>query len=126
MIAAAVSGLFWLRLAPSGPPPFDPTLRNPFSPTPESLAAGERVYRVQCEACHGVDGRGTGPAAVTLNPRPVDFAIHARMGHSDALLFHWISYGVEGTAMPAFARRLTAEERWHVINYIRNFRPATE
>ena len=63
---------------------------------------------------------------MSLDPRPIDFGIHAGMGHSDALLFHWISYGVEGTAMPAFDRRLSDAERWHVINFIRNFRPQAE
>jgi len=124
-VAALAAGL-WFRSTRLAPPPFDSTLRNPFPPTPASLAIGERIYRANCESCHGMDGRGNGPAAATLNPRPVDFGIHAAMGHSDALLFHWISYGVQGTAMPAFARRLSAEERWHVLTFIRNFRPAAD
>jgi mono/diheme cytochrome c family protein len=56
----------------------------------------------------------------------MDFGVHAGMGHSDALLFFWISHGVPETAMPAFAGRLSAAERWHVINFIRNFRPAAD
>ncbi len=125
VLVAGVAVTVWLRLGPSSPP-FDPTQRNPFPATLELLAIGERVYRAHCESCHGADGRGNGPAAATLDPRPVDFSIHAGMGHSDALLFHWVSYGVPGTAMPSFARRLSRDERWHVINFIRNFRPRAE
>jgi mono/diheme cytochrome c family protein len=32
-----------------------------------------------------------------------------------------ISIGVSRTAMPAFAGRLTEEERWHLVNYISTF-----
>jgi copper transport protein len=42
-------------------------------------------------------------------------------GHTDAQLFDWITNGVPGTAMAAFKEQLTADERWHVINYIRTF-----
>src|SRR5690242_3041992 len=32
----------------------------------------ELVYRRYCASCHGVDGRGDGPAAAALDPRPTD------------------------------------------------------
>ena len=35
-------------------------------------SAGELLYRRYCAACHGVDGRGDGPAATALCPRPPD------------------------------------------------------
>ena len=45
-------------------------------------------------------------------------------GHTDGELFNWVSNGVEGTAMPAYADRLSEEDRWHVINFIKTFAPA--
>ncbi len=30
------------------------------------------LYRRFCAACHGIDGRGDGPAASALDPRPTD------------------------------------------------------
>lgn len=35
-------------------------------------SAGELLYRRYCAACHGIDGRGDGPAATALCPRPPD------------------------------------------------------
>jgi mono/diheme cytochrome c family protein len=35
-------------------------------------SAGESLYRRYCAACHGMDGRGDGPAATALCPRPPD------------------------------------------------------
>jgi mono/diheme cytochrome c family protein len=34
--------------------------------------AGELLYRRYCAVCHGMDGRGDGPAAAALCPRPTD------------------------------------------------------
>jgi mono/diheme cytochrome c family protein len=34
--------------------------------------AGEALYRRYCAACHGVEGRGDGPVAPVLTPRPTD------------------------------------------------------
>jgi mono/diheme cytochrome c family protein len=39
--------------------------------------------------------------------------------HADGQLFAWVSEGIPGTAMPGFRGRLTDEERWHVVNYLR-------
>lgn len=44
-------------------------------------AAGERIYKVSCAACHGADARGTGPVAPLLTvPVPDLTLIAARRG----------------------------------------------
>ncbi len=91
---------------------------NPVAPTQASLARGEGVYRVECQACHGVSGAGDGPAAAKLDPRPADLRVHVT-AHTDGELFYWISEGFVGTAMPAFKDRLSEEDRWNVLNFLR-------
>jgi mono/diheme cytochrome c family protein len=49
--------------------------------------AGEILYRRYCAACHGVDGRGDGPAAAALCPRPPDLT---RLGTSEPELMRQI------------------------------------
>ncbi len=40
----------------------------------EEVHRGAMLYRVHgCTVCHGSSGRGDGPAAQTLNPKPRDF-----------------------------------------------------
>src|SRR5262252_10814802 len=34
---------------------------------------GRRVFAKRCAVCHGPDGRGNGPAAPSMIPRPRDF-----------------------------------------------------
>ncbi len=128
-LMVAALGIFVVIRTQSETPstPGDPRLvRNPILPDQESLARGQQIYRMhQCDTCHGAQGRGDGPAAAGLRPRPADFRVHMAAGHTDGELFNWISNGVEGTAMPGYADRLSAEERWHVINFLKTFAPNT-
>lgn len=39
-----------------------------------STAEGEKVFKTYCVSCHGNTGKGDGPAAAGLNPKPADFA----------------------------------------------------
>jgi copper transport protein len=96
------------------------TTTNPFPPTAESLATGRQVYQQNCQSCHGVDGRGDGPAAEGLDPPPADLVVHVPL-HFDQAMFNFIKNGIPGTAMAPMGDDLTDEEIWHVINYIKTF-----
>jgi len=39
----------------------------------DELAVGQSLYAAKCHICHGANGRGDGPAAAALNPKPADF-----------------------------------------------------
>ncbi len=83
------------------------------------LAAGRAVYEQNCAACHGERGRGDGPAAKGMNPPPPTIGDAKTMADaSPALLYRVISVGVPGTRMPAWAARLTPQQRWEVVSYI--------
>ena len=92
--------------------------RNPFPPNPESLAIGSRVYTETCASCHGVQGRGDGPAAAGLDPPPANLIVHVPL-HPDRTLFDFIHDGIAGTSMVGLADRYSGDEIWHVINYIK-------
>ena len=93
-------------------------LRNPYAPTPESLEAGAATYDQVCQTCHGVGGLGDGPAGAGLLPLPADLTVHVPL-HGDADLFRFIRDGIPNTAMVAQGERLTEEQIWHTVNYIR-------
>jgi hypothetical protein len=43
--------------------------------------------------------------------------------HTDGDIFYWIQNGVsQGSPMPAFKAKLTDDEIWHVVNYVRRLR----
>jgi mono/diheme cytochrome c family protein len=98
--------------------PPDPT--NPIPADAASLEAGRLLYQQDCLACHGSQGKGDGPAGLALNPHPADLTQHTVPGvHTDGQLYLWITNGYPGSAMPAFSKILTDEQRWHLVNFIR-------
>jgi mono/diheme cytochrome c family protein len=97
---------------------------NPIPPNAASIAKGEAIYAARCVACHGESGKGDGPVGLTLNPRPADLTVHAVPGvHTDAQLYEWITNGFPGSVMPHFAKVLSDEDRWNLVNFIRTFAP---
>ena len=93
------------------------------------VEAGRQIYEERCWFCHGEDGNGMGPVAEYLWPRPRDFiagSYKLRTTESGELptdedLFRSVSLGLKGTAMPEWGSKLTVEERWQVISYIKAF-----
>ncbi len=91
--------------------------QNPTPGDPAAIERGGTLYAQQCVTCHGVDGRGDGPAAAGLQPPPADLRLHIPL-HTDAETFLFITRGVPNTAMPAWEDVLTEAERWDLVNYL--------
>ena len=47
-------------------------------PAPQQNDVGKAEYQNSCAACHGIDGKGTGPVADALTPRPADLTKMAK------------------------------------------------
>ncbi len=45
---------------------------------PTSAASGQEMYNTYCAVCHGVDGKGHGPAADALKVPPTDLTLLAQ------------------------------------------------
>ena len=87
------------------------------------LADGKKLYNSGCASCHGVLGRGDGPAGVSLNPKPPAIGTVEFMNDvTPGMAFRKISVGVSGTAMPAFESTLTPEQRWNIVMYLGSLR----
>ena len=97
--------------------------KNPVATSPESIAKGKELYLTRekgnCIFCHGEAGSGNEANLPRLRRKPADLTNKERMtAMSDGELFWKISKGIQGI-MPAGERRMSEEERWHVVNYIR-------
>jgi high-affinity iron transporter len=87
-------------------------------PETPSLARGAAVYQANCASCHGSLGRGDGPLAKGLDPKPANLADAASLRDQSPLdYYRRITIGVVGTAMPAFEARLPASDRWAAALY---------
>src|SRR3990172_5442466 len=69
---------------------------NPVAATPESVGAGAVLYARECSSCHGLTGRGDGPAISRPGLRPMDFTQPWLAKISDGELFWVISEGWQG------------------------------
>jgi putative copper resistance protein D len=96
---------------------------NPIAPTAESTAAGALAYEATCSGCHGATGAGDGPIAAGLSVRPSDLSTHVPF-HTDAELYAFITRGISGTPMPGFSTELSPEDRWNLVNHLRDRWPA--
>jgi mono/diheme cytochrome c family protein len=93
-------------------------LPNPVPRTADSLAQAQQLARVNCSACHGLDGHGQGPVAHYFSPvAPVDFRSERVRGRTDGQLFWIVANGLGN--MPAFRALLTEQELWTVVHFIR-------
>jgi mono/diheme cytochrome c family protein len=97
--------------------------KNPVASSPESIAKGKELYldrmKGNCVFCHGETGSGNEANLARLRRKPADISNKERMAAmTDGELFWKISKGITGI-MPAGERRMSEEERWHVVNYIR-------
>lgn len=92
---------------------------NPFDVADATAVdAGAALYATNCLGCHGEGLRGDGPDAVLFDPPPPDLIEHAGHHEDDYILWR-ISEGV-GTGMPGWDDKLTLDERWQVITYVRS------
>jgi mono/diheme cytochrome c family protein len=89
---------------------------NPFGP--EAADEGAKIFKTNCETCHGPQGHGDGPAGQSLDPKPKDLAELQKIAGDD-YLFWRISEGKPGTSMVAWKGILSEEQIWQVVSFIR-------
>ena len=92
-------------------------LTNPLKDIARASREGENIFDSQCFTCHGTDGKGDGPAAVSLHPKPADLTSARVQNQSDGAIFWKITNG--NTPMPSFKYALTENQRWDLVDYIR-------
>jgi mono/diheme cytochrome c family protein len=96
---------------------------NPFPITAEGLTKGKELYNIMCGICHGEKGDGNGylVSEDNLNAKypaqPRNFLLPDYVAASNGQYYHSIMHGIN--VMGGYADKLSYEERWNVIHYIR-------
>lgn len=102
---------------------------NPFPITTGGLERGKELYTINCAICHGDKGDGGGYLVRDANPAagdpggkypaaPANLLLDTFLLSSNGRFYHGIMYGKN--AMGAYKDKLSFEERWQVIHYIRS------
>lgn len=82
---------------------------------------GKKSVETNCASCHGPTGKGDGPAAAALTPKPANWTGDKTKKETDGELFWKISNG--RGPMPPW-KHLPEKERWQIVNYIRSLQGA--
>lgn len=115
IVVFTLSGIFWtlppgIQTAAGQEEPEGFT--NPFERDPQAIQEGKVLYQRLCIFCHGARGRGAKGPDLTD-----DFW---RFGGRDGEVFASIAAGRPRTQMGAFAGRITSDEIWRIIAYLRS------
>lgn len=91
------------------------TLKNPMPFSLDSVWRGRRIWGAQCAPCHGKSGDGEGPVGPKILA-PSLLTDYYR-GRGDGRVYAIIHNG--GTNMPRYGYKLSPDEHWDVVNYLR-------
>jgi mono/diheme cytochrome c family protein len=94
--------------------------RNPLGSSAATRAEVLGLYTDYCAKCHGDTGKGDGPDAGKHFTSPGNFTDATRMSaQTEGELFYKITEGRR--PMPQFKTRLTDDQRWQLVSFIRSF-----
>ena len=96
-------------------------IKNPIPITAAGLEQGKELYEIFCGICHGNKLDGIGHLARDGSPyqaAPKAFNIDEMIDASNGRYYHAIIYGLN--VMGGYSDKLSYEERWNVIHYIRS------
>ncbi|HEY5328092.1 MAG TPA: cytochrome c [Mucilaginibacter sp.] len=92
-------------------------VKNPQAGNKSVIADAKTLYVANCAPCHGNKGKGDGPAAAALNPKPADHSSARVQSETDGSLYWKLSEG--HNPMPSYKKILTDQQRWELVDYIR-------
>ena len=84
-----------------------------------NAANGKKLAETNCVSCHGAGGKGDGPAAAALNPKPADWTSAKVQTEPDGSLFWKISNG--RGPMPPW-KHLSEKDRWDLVAYVKSLK----
>jgi cytochrome c oxidase cbb3-type subunit 2 len=96
---------------------------NPLPVTEGNLVRGKEVFLSRCVGCHGIKGDGKGPGANFMSPPPADFTdkddacCGGDTGPGD--FYYRILRGWTGTGMENFGERLSVDDIWRVVLFVK-------
>ena len=97
-------------------------INNPYPITTAGLEKGKSLYNIYCAICHGEKGDGGGyllrDDGGKYPVQPANFLLDEFLTASNGRYYHSIMYGKN--LMAGYSDKLSYEERWQVIHYIRS------
>lgn len=102
-------------------------IKNPFPITKSNLESGKKLFNIYCAICHGDKGDGSGYLVRDggkYPAQPANLISDDFINSSNGRFYHAIMYGKN--MMGNYADRLSYQERWQVIQYIRSLQAVSK
>jgi len=100
---------------------------NPFPITAAGLEKGKELYNIFCATCHGEKADGNGylvrDDGGKYPAQPANLVDSQFVFSSNGRFYHVLVHGLN--AMGSYGDKLSFEERWQVIHYIRSLQAVT-
>ena len=94
------------------------SMENPYAGEGDEDEIGADLYKQHCRSCHGKEGYGDGSKAAELETEMRELGSAEVQGQSDGELYFKSIIGRD--EMPNFEKKIRSDEdRWMVINYLR-------
>jgi mono/diheme cytochrome c family protein len=94
---------------------------NPFAgdDSPQMIERGKKYFSINCAVCHGPSGKGDGTVVEKMPVKPPSLLSDKVKNFKDGRIFHIMTAG-QGV-MGSYASQITdPDNRWAVVNYVRN------
>ncbi len=97
-------------------------LVNPVPAIPESLQKGKELFTICCMVCHGEKGDGNGwlYTSKRFPAKPTSLIDPFVQNKPDGEIFHVLTVGSLSGLMGSYAAQIHPENRWNIINYVRD------
>jgi mono/diheme cytochrome c family protein len=122
----ALAAITTLSAQNPGGSPAGKAMKNPVAPSSASVAAGQAAYAKNCRFCHGNEAKGNGTMAPKdTHPSDLTDATWDR-GATDGEIFLVLRDGAgPDFKMKGYKGRLTDNDMWNIVNYLRSVGPKT-
>ena len=95
--------------------------KSPLKASPDVSRKGKALFATNCQKCHGALGKGDGPDSRKDEPA-ADLTDEFRYElNPEGVLYYKILNG-HPPAMPAFKSKLSKDETWTVVEYVKSLR----
>lgn len=106
-------------------PPGGRDEKSPLSSSVDTIARGKAIFAANCARCHGQEGKGDGPDSDSAADLTDELRIEL---NTEGVLFykvwngHAIQLRTQVDDMPAFQGKLSKDEVWAVVEYLKVLR----
>jgi len=102
-------------------PPGGKDEKSPLKSSADLLKKGKSLFTSNCQKCHGPGGKGDGPDSDPKSPA-ADLTDDFRTALNPEGVLYYKIWNGHSNDMPAFKSKLTKDEVWTLVEYVKSLR----